>query len=386
MEAVPFRERAQTKYENNIRVTAAVLSPDESEAMFAVPLYERGIQPVWLEIENKDEAPVWFFPFGTDPDYFAPLEVAYMHRMPFSRKANKKMELYFNELALGKYIPPGSVRSGFLFTTMDLGTKNINVDLVGEDHEVRTFTFFINVPGLRVDHHEVDWGNLYAKDDIVAYEDQEDFRIALEGLPCCTTNQGGTKQGNPLNIVVIGKGTDVLHALIQSGWDETETLKAGAPSKAELPPVFARQYRYVPVNPLYLYGRSQDAAFRKSREMAHERNHLRLWLSPMTFEGKPVWVGQISREINVKYVSGYRLGADVDAARGDMLQGLWHTQGLAKYGIVKGVGSALISQPRENLVGNEYFTDGMRVVLWVSEDPISLTEVEFMEWEVPTQW
>lgn len=43
---VPFKERAQTAVENNIRVTAAVLSVAESEAVFGVPLYKKGIQPV----------------------------------------------------------------------------------------------------------------------------------------------------------------------------------------------------------------------------------------------------------------------------------------------------------------------------------------------------
>ncbi|MCK5554382.1 MAG: hypothetical protein KAJ09_14620, partial [Deltaproteobacteria bacterium] len=39
IDEVPFRERAQTQYENNVRVTAAVLSAEESEAVFGVPLY-----------------------------------------------------------------------------------------------------------------------------------------------------------------------------------------------------------------------------------------------------------------------------------------------------------------------------------------------------------
>ncbi len=72
IDEVPFRERAQTQYENNVRVTAAVLSAEESQAVFGVPLYEKGIQPIWLEIENNDEEPVWLLPVGLDPDYFTP--------------------------------------------------------------------------------------------------------------------------------------------------------------------------------------------------------------------------------------------------------------------------------------------------------------------------
>lgn len=50
---VPFRQRAQTQSERDIRVTAAVPSEEESKALFDVNLYKKGIQPIWLEIENS---------------------------------------------------------------------------------------------------------------------------------------------------------------------------------------------------------------------------------------------------------------------------------------------------------------------------------------------
>ncbi|MCK5553913.1 MAG: LssY C-terminal domain-containing protein, partial [Deltaproteobacteria bacterium] len=340
IDEVPFRERAQTQAENNVWVTAAVLSAEESEAVFGVPLYKKGIQPIWLEIDNKDEEPVWFLPVGLDPEYFAPLEVAYMHRFTFSKKANHRMEKYFNEQAMGQYIAPGSVRTGFVFTNLDMGSKAFNVDLVGEDHQVRTFTFFIPVPGLRVTHHDVDWDNLYAKNEILTY-DEEGLRKALESLPCCTTNQDGTKKGDPLNVVFIGKDEDLHYALIASGWDETESAKTFHAMKQRPSSVIRRQDRYAPVSPFYLFRRPQDAAFRKTRENARERNQLRLWLNPMTFEGKLVWIGQISREVRVRSLLKRRkIEPDLDEARTYIFQDFLYSQGLAKYGYVKGVGAA----------------------------------------------
>ena len=383
IDEVPFRERAQTQYENNVRVTAAVLSAEESEAVFGVPLYKKGIQPIWLEIENNDEEPLWFLPFSLDPDYFSPLEVAYMHRVTFSKEVNQQMGQYFHGQAMEKYIAPGSVLSGFVFTNLDLGTKSFNVDLVGEDRPVRTFTFFIPVPGLRVNHREVDWHKLYSKNEIVGY-DEEGLKKALESLPCCTTNQDGTKQGDPLNVVIIGKGEYVHHALIRSSWNETGTPVSV--SKGGTPSLFKGEDRYAAVSPLYLYGRPQDAAFCKTRKSANQRNQLRVWLSPMTFEGKPVWVGQISRVVRIRsLLKGYKMEPDVDEARTYIIQDLLYSQGLVKYGYVKGIGAATIFEPRENLTGATYFTDGYRAVLWVSGEPISFSEVEFVEWETPSQ-
>jgi len=50
---------------------------------------------------------------------------------------------------------------------------------------------------------------------------------------------------------------------------------------------------------------------------------------------------------------------------------------------VKGVGAAPYSEPRGNLTGDPYFTDGYRTVLWATSQPVAFSEVEWINWEVP---
>jgi len=386
LEEVPFRERAQTKSEGNVTVTAAVPSAEESRKLFGVSIYKRGVQPIWLQIENKDEEPVYFLPLSLDPNYFSPFEAAYVSHFAYVTPANDEMDRYFFRRRQRIRIDPGTIRSGFVYTPVDEGTKAFNVDLVGEDHLVRTFTFFIHVPGLRADYHEVEFEDLYSKEEILSY-DEKGLKEALERLPCCTTNKKGSEEGDPLNLVVIGEGEDVFHAFIRAGWDETETIYTASALRTTLSFLFGGRYRYSPVSGLYVYGRRQDVAFQKVRESIHERNHLRLWLSPMRFEGKPVWVGQISRDIGVRFTTKtivtHKIDPDVDETRDFLTQDLWYSQGLVKFAFVKGVGAAPISEPRGNLTGDRYFTDGLRVVLWLSSDPVALEDVEFVQWENP---
>lgn len=388
MDEVPFRQRAQTNQEGNVRVTAAVPSAEESKRLFGVHLYKRGVQPVWLEIENKDEEPVYFYPISLDPDYFSPFEAAYVNHFTYLTPANDRMNQHFFKQRQGIYIRPGSVRSGFVYTPVDQGSKEFNVDIVGEDHQLRTFTFFINVPGLRADHHQVDFEALYPKDEIVSL-DEEGLRMALESLPCCTTNKKGTDQADPLNLVVIGDYEDVLHAFIRTGWDETETIYAPSAWKTVISFLFGGRYRYSPVSALYVFERSQDMALQKARETIHERNHLRLWLAPVTYEGKGVWIGQISRDIGIRFtkktIVTHKIDPDVDETRSYLIQDLWYSQALEKFAYVKGVDAAPMSAPRANLTGDPYFTDGLRAVLWVSSKPITLEDVEFVEWEKPPE-
>jgi hypothetical protein len=323
---------------------------------------------------------------GVDPDYFAPLEVAYMHRSGHSKKAKRKMSSYFHDHAIGLYVAPGTTRSGFVFTHLDEGTKGFNVDLIARDRTGRTFTFFIQVPGLKIDHHEIEFETLYPEEDVLSYDEME-FRRALENLPCCTKNKKDTEQGDPLNLVFIGEGEDVYHALIRAGWDETETIYRRSLWKTSKSFLFGGRYRYSPVSALYVFGRPQDTAFQKARGSIHERNHLRLWLSPMRFRGEPVWIGQISRDIGVRFtrktITTHKIDPDVDEARVFLIQDFWYSGGLEKFGYVKGVGEASITEPRGNLTGDPYFTDGLRAVLWLSSDPVPFSDVESAEWEIP---
>jgi len=148
-------DRAQTKEKDNVRITASVPSAEESKKIFGVNIYRRGIQPIWLRIENKSQEPVWFLPFSVDPGYYSPLEASFANHFSFSTPLNYEMNQYFFDRRQRFYISSESVRAGFVYSRVDEGTKEFNVDIFGEDNSVRTFTFFINVPGLRADHHQV---------------------------------------------------------------------------------------------------------------------------------------------------------------------------------------------------------------------------------------
>lgn len=384
-----FLERAQTKTRNNVRVMAAVPDAGETRQIFGVDLYRHGIQPVWFEIENKDEQPVWFLPVGLDPMYFTPLEASFMSHFRFSNTANVKMDRYFFEKGKDIYVHPGSVRAGFVFTNLDEGTKAFAVDLVGEDQQVRTFTFFIPVPGLKIDHRTIDFTSLYPAGAWKNFEDEEEFIEYLSMLPCCTVNKKGSEKGDPLNLIVVGSGEDVYHSFIRAGWDETETITAGSAWKTGVSFLFGGRYRYSPVSALYVFGRRQDVALQKARKTIHERNHLRLWLAPVQLTGKLVWVGQVSRDIGVRFskksIVTHKIDPDMDETRSYLTQDLLYSQALLKYGRVKGVGAASIESPRLNLAGDPYFTDGLRAVLWVSSQPVALDEVEFIDWALPVE-
>jgi hypothetical protein len=75
----------------------------------------------------------------------------------------------------------------------------------------------------------------------------------------------------------------------------------------------------------------------------------------------------------------------LDEDRHFFLQNLWYSQGLRRYGYVKGGGSSTFSQSKRFFGNTAYISDGYRAVLWVSEEPIPLDAVEVLDWEIPPE-
>lgn len=378
-----FKQRLQSQTQAGVTVRTGVPSASESKALFGVPLYKNGVQPVWLEITNDLDTTLSFLPVGLDPSYFTPTEARGIQSK--TGQPSGDSPLLVNELlsaGMPMAIPANSKRSGFMFTQLDEGTKAFNVDIVGADW-AQTFTFFVPVPGLRADHYKIDWANLYPPEEIKEVNAQE-LVVLLEEQVCCTTDKKAEGSGDPVNLVIIGDLREVYVAFIRAGWDETESITSGSSWKTMKSFIGGGEYRYSPVSGLYVFGRPQEVAFQKARDNIHERNHLRLWLSPFRFEGELVWMGQISRDIGVRWtkktITTHKIDPDVDETRGYLLEDLAYAQALEKYTYVGGVGEVSYAQPKGNLTGDPWFTDGYRLVLWVSAVPVDIDDLEFVNW------
>jgi len=377
-----FLSRAVTRSEGDVTVSAAILSKDEAKQYFGTQLLGNEIQPIWIEVDNREDDEFWVMLLGIDPNYFSPSEAAWGSRRLFERRADVKME-YFLEKQLPIIIPADTKASGFVYTNFDPGAKAFTVELIGEKN-VRNLDFVLDVPDFETEFLATDWNDRYADDEIVDL-DLEGLRAYLEELPCCVLGGDRKTDGDPMNLVVVGESYQMLATFVRRGWDLTETVTAGTAWKTAMSSVFHSLYRTSPVSPLYVFDRPQDLALQKPRGSVDERNHLRLWLAPVTFQGTPVWVGQISRDIGVKMSSKtfvtHKIDPVVDEARLFVLFDLFASGYLERGGFVKGVGFAAPDEPRYNFTRDPYFTDGFRVALFIGGEPVGRDEIDWLSWE-----
>ncbi|HEY2826343.1 MAG TPA: LssY C-terminal domain-containing protein [Pirellulales bacterium] len=403
-----FLERVQTQSSTGLDATVAVLDADESKKFFGTSLARRGIQPVWLNIKNSSPHPYRLNLLTLDPNYYSPYEAAAINRfstgrrllefgflawmflpliilLPIkliaARRANRKMEDFFEQHAFHlRPIGPGSTAEGFVFTSLDAGSKIVHLLFMGHSDN-KEFTFTVPVPGLNADYLRHDFQKRYPTDQIT------DCTVPmlvqhLAQMPRATTNASGSRPGDPINLVVAGEFATLLGAF-GARWDETETITLGTCWKTFRAFFVGSEYRYSPVSPLYLFGRSQDFALQRVRGSINERLHLRLWSTPLHFEGVPVWIGQVSRDIGVRFtwrtwnLTTHRIDPDVDEARDYVVEDLLQAQRLEKAGYIDGVVPCDRQSPRRNLTGDVYFTDGRRAAVKVSP---SRTPPKFIAW------
>ncbi|WP_061179304.1 LssY C-terminal domain-containing protein [Caballeronia pedi] len=385
-----YRNRAVTRTEGGMHVSTAALSSEESAAVYGVPLADRNIQPVWIEVENREDRNYFLLSPGLDPNFFPASEAAEAFAGNASPEQRTDLDRRFRTLAFPNPVRPGETVSGFVLTNLNEGAKLVQIDLVAKER-ARTFSIFVVVPGFEGDYKR---SQLFERTvdpeaPTVNYTDDANFRAALEALPCCATNEDGSTNGDPLNLIIVGSRDDALPALVRRGWSLTEQKWSGAIGRMISAALSGEPYVNAPVSDLHLFGRAQDLALQKARGDIHQRNHLRLWLSNIRYHDKLVWIGQISRDIGTRLTwhsptfTTHKIDPEVDEARTALAEDMTYSQNLMKIGLVAGVGAAPDSAPRKNLTTDPYYTDGYRVVLVFDRKPRPLSEIEIFPWVTP---
>ena len=387
-----YKSRAVTRTEGGVRVSTAVLSADESATVYGVPLAEASIQPVWIEVENREDRAYYLLSPGLDPNFFPASEASEAFASDESSEQRVGLDRRFRELAFRNPILPGSTTSGFVLTNLDEGFKFVQIDLV-TGGRARTFSILAIVPGFRADYRasEVFRREIYPPEKIVDYTDDAAFRAALEALPCCATNEDGSKNGDPLNLVIVGGLDDAFPAFARRGWRPTELKWSGSIMKMVTSALVRRALpvrageRPLPVRP------------RPGPRIA-EGARQRPPAQPPETLAQPAaspWQAGVGRPDQPRHRQpGDDSHADVHDAqdrsrrrrgphRLDAGPGLLpeHREDRLR----EGGRAAPKSAPRGNLTTDPYYTDGLRSVLVFEHRPTSLARSRILPLGIPAR-
>ena len=148
--------------------------------------------------------------------------------------------------------------------------------------------------------------------------------------------------------------------------------------------LFGSRYRYSPISALYVFDRPQDIGLQKARHSINLRNHMRLWRAPFDFRDKQVFVGQISRDIGVRFsprtITTHKIDPNIDATRDSLVGDLAYSQALFQVGWVRGSQVSTFDETSYNLSPDPYYSDGLRAVMFFGPRPTTLEEIGILNW------
>ncbi len=377
--------RVQSLEQDGVTVRLAIPNDADVSRHFASELADDGIQPIWMQIENNSDVDYWLLPVAIDRDYYSADEAALATGNDLPTDQRDQNRARFRAEALPFFSHAHSTHEGYVYASHMRGGRFVDVRLVGHKKAIR-MRFAVLLPTEGFDYEYSALRQLYAQVQDLPDLSIAQFRERVRDLPCCTTTEDGSGAGDPLNVVLVGSGEDAVAALSASGWTFTEAITADSIRRMVGAAIASKSFLTAPVSSLYAFGRKQDIAMQRGRSTISQRNHMRLWLAPFRCEGQPVWVGQVSRDIGVKMttksptLTTHIVDPVVDESREYLFQSLLHRDAVGKFAFVRGVGPASEQDPRYNLTDDPYFTDGMRLVVWLSSTPVPPHMAEDLGW------
>jgi hypothetical protein len=370
---------------DGITVSTTILSDEQALRLYGVDLADAGLQAIWLRVQNDTERAQWLLVSALDPNYFPPDEAAALFHPSLSEADEQAATRRFRDLAVPLKTAAGTASEGFVLAPRHEGGRYVMVKLVSS-RSIANFGFAVTLPDGDFDFERLDPAQIYGERELPSL-DLTALREELRRLPCCVTDESGERDGDPLNLVLIGDIEDVLAGISRAGWSFTHRIDLKTVKRMIGAALSGGSYAVAPVSPLYFNGRSQDIALQRARNTIVQRNHLRLWLAPFRFEGQSVWVGQVSRDIAVKAttksptLTTHVIDPNVDEAREHLLQSLMVVGAIERFAFVEGMAPVPPEAPRKNLTDDPYYTDGLRFVAMLAGDRVTPPEdMEFLEW------
>jgi len=111
---------------------------------------------------------------------------------------------------------------------------------------------------------------------------------------------------------------------------------------------------------------------------------MRLWRAPFDYQGQEVFIGQISRDIGVKFqkqtLTTHAIDPFVDHTRDSLIEDLAYSQGLSGVAFIEGSQISTETETFYNLTPDPYFSDGYRAVFFFTEETTPLTDIDQIRW------
>jgi hypothetical protein len=172
-----------------------------------------------------------------------------------------------------------------------------------------------------------------------------------------------TKDNKPsdvTNLMFIGSRQQLEAAFQEAGWFETDSLSMGSALKTVQATIRSAGYSQAPVSLLTVNGKPPDLVFQKALDTFAKRHHIRIWKEPGTWQGREVWIGAATHDIDISKARantkwGHRIDPHVDREREWIETDLLYAGTATSYALVD---RPHVPKTTSNATGDVITTDG----------------------------
>jgi hypothetical protein len=196
----------------------------------------------------------------------------------------------------------------------------------------------------------------------------------IKQLPPRALNGEG-REGDMLNLIFAAKENDLQLAFAHAGWLKVEN------STPQVIWHLLRQrnhYAKLPMNKLYVFGRTQDYSYAlpDPKSVVARRHHLRIWKTDRAMDGVPLWVGAATYDVAIEFVKRkfrlfHRIDPDIDAERDFIARTLAKSAQVTHEQFVRCTEPVFNAQ---TATGQTYYSDSRILFLELKQWPIAMVE------------
>lgn len=195
------------------------------------------------------------------------------------------------------------------------------------------------------------------------------LRVMVRELPFRTYTEGSNVPSDLTNLLLIGSSGAIERAFADGGWEPVDELNAQTTYSTIRSIAENQGYRRAPMSILVLNDAPPKYAYAKTLNTFSKRHHLRIFSSPETWQGEPVWNSSSTHDIGIGFSKKNKtfihlIDSNIDNERAKVVNDLILT------GCVTGV--QLVNRPwvpkdAKNGTNEPLITDGKIAVIQLND-------------------
>lgn len=125
-------------------------------------------------------------------------------------------------------------------------------------------------------------------------DDLDNMALSFPGRT--TTLQG--READVVNLAFVGSVVQLEQAFQAAGWDRSEAMSGRAALREIHAFLMLKNDAHGPMSKQLLQGQPSDSSWEKGLDSLARRDHLRIWSTPETWKGQPIWLSSSTRDVS----------------------------------------------------------------------------------------